>query len=99
MKRDFDIIRLLLIEKETEEQSEELKKYPEKEILYNAKLAIDAGLIEGEALEGGDCEIVSAVLIRLTWQGHDFLDASRDETIWKKAREKFMKPAVRDFSM
>jgi len=31
---------------------------------------------------------------RMTWSGHDFLDAARDETLWKKAKQTVMKPAA-----
>jgi hypothetical protein len=29
----------------------------------------------------------------ITWEGHDFLDAMRDDTLWKKAKETVLKPA------
>jgi len=28
----------------------------------------------------------------MTWAGHDFLDAARDETLWNKAKQTVMKP-------
>jgi hypothetical protein len=34
------------------------------------------------------------MILRLTWQGHDFLDAARNDTIWSKAKEKFLKPGI-----
>jgi hypothetical protein len=30
----------------------------------------------------------------LTWDGHEFLDAMRDDTLWKRAKEKFIKPGA-----
>jgi len=32
----------------------------------------------------------------LTWAGHDFLDAMRDDTIWKKAKEKVLAPTGKE---
>lgn len=29
-----------------------------------------------------------------TWKGHDFLDAAKDDTLWNKAKEKFLIPGV-----
>ena len=28
--------------------------------------------------------------ISLTWQGHEFLDAARNDTIWRKAKKKVL---------
>ncbi|MGO8839441.1 MAG: DUF2513 domain-containing protein [Limisphaerales bacterium] len=32
--------------------------------------------------------------VRLTWAGHDFLDAARNDTIWNKAKDEFLKPGI-----
>ncbi|MBL9188769.1 MAG: DUF2513 domain-containing protein [Opitutaceae bacterium] len=32
------------------------------------------------------------VPLRMTWSGHDFLDAMRDEGIWKMAQDSILKP-------
>jgi len=34
------------------------------------------------------------VTLRLTWAGHEFLDAARNETVWKKASERIKKSGV-----
>lgn len=34
-----------------------------------------------------------AFIKRLTWEGHEFLDAARNDTTWRKAKDKFLKPA------
>ncbi len=57
-------------------------------------LVIEANLAEGEVLRGERNQAIAGELNGLTWLGHDFLDAARDETIWKKAREKFLKPSA-----
>ena len=31
-------------------------------------------------------------ILAVTWKGHEFLDAMRDDTLWKKAKENFLKP-------
>jgi hypothetical protein len=95
VKRDFEIIRLLMLQFESGEKPPKLNDYPEEEIVYNAALLIEAGLAKGSALyDASKGRDTGAVVERLTWAGHDFLDATRDETIWKKAREKVMKPAA-----
>jgi hypothetical protein len=79
---------------ESDSAPKELDDYSEKEKLYNGALIVDEGYVDGKVLRHGFHEIARVDLDHLTWKGHDFLDASRDDTIWKKAREKFMKPAV-----
>jgi hypothetical protein len=45
MKRDMDIVRLVLIRQESGESPPELAKYPEDLIVYNIALMKDAGLM------------------------------------------------------
>ena len=48
MKRDMDVIRLLLLKLEGDEKAaEKLKAYDEPLVLYNAALLVDSGLVEG----------------------------------------------------
>ena len=106
MKRDLELVRqiLLRIEGPREQASLglsggrsveglpnlEFEGPPEEEVDYHLDLLIKAGLINGtgsRTLGGG-----FMVNIRgLTWAGHDFLDAVRDEQVWgamdKKVRD------------
>ena len=91
MKRDLDLIRYLLLETEAEEKPEAMKDYSEKQVLYHCELAIEAGLLEGQVFHNEQGEPFSAVIQRLTWEGHDFLDAARSETNWKKAKDQIVK--------
>lgn len=45
------------------------------------RLAADAGLVESTA-HAGYMDVV--FIDRLTWAGHEFLDAIRDDGVWKK---------------
>ena len=90
MKRDMDLVRLVLIQVEEGEAPEEMSRYSEEQILYHCGLTIEAGLVEGEVVHGHNGQIVGAAMIKLTWAGHDFLDAARSESIWSKAKEKIL---------
>ena len=87
MQRDLDLIRTILLEVE---KSSSLKgcmvqvpgRSPE-ELYYNAQQAHDAGLIEARFLPGA----AAFHVLRLTYQGHEFLDAARNDTLWAKAKE------------
>jgi len=93
MKRDMDVIRLILMRQESGEAPPELAKYPEDLVVYNIALMKDAGLVEAVLANDAKGFPRAAVIIRLTWAGHDFLDAARDDTLWRKAREKIIRPA------
>lgn len=61
------------------------------ELAYHAQLVIDAGLAEGTVhlISGRGRRVPVAFHIeRLTWAGHDFLDAARNDTVWRKAKDK-----------
>jgi len=95
MKRNMDLIRALLLALERDDDNpQEIAKYPQKEVAYNAALIIEAGLAEGAVATGGFNEILRADLDRLTWKGHDFIEAARDDTLWAKAKDKVMKPGA-----
>ena len=94
MKRDMEIVRLLLIRTETGEEPEKLKDYDEQLVVYNVALMKDAGLVDARVLPDQNGVPRGAVTLRLTWAGHDFLDATRDNTVWKSAKDKVLKPGV-----
>lgn len=78
MKRDDDLIRGLLFEAEASEDplfgpfdDEDEKRYE------HARLLCDAGLFQQ----------VQSGVFRMTNQGHDYLDAIRDDGVWKKTKE------------
>jgi len=94
MKRDMELIRLLLLQSESGEEPPELSSYSIDDQLYNLQLMEDANLIVVRFSRGNENEVVSASTERLTWAGHDFLDSTRDSKIWKLAKEHVLKSGV-----
>ena len=89
MKRDMDLIRFLLLDIEGEEKPD-LSQFAKEQLNYHKALLIEAGLAEGRVAYGND--IISTVkIIRLTWQGHEFLSAARNNSVWNKAKEMISK--------
>jgi hypothetical protein len=88
MKREMDLIRLLLLEVESGERPEGMKLYSEQQVLYHCELAIEAGLLDGLVVRNGQGEIKGARLNRLKWEGHEFLDAARADSIWNQAKKR-----------
>jgi len=96
MKRNLDLIRDLLLKLEslpTEmgavysyEASDPLlsiEGHSEHEIYYHLDLLRERGLIESP----GSQPMLGITFERLTWEGHDYLDAVRDPEIWKKTKQ------------
>jgi hypothetical protein len=94
MKRDMELIRLLLLERELDKSPPELASYSEQDVLYNLTLMEDAELIVVSFIGGNGGIPTGADIVRLTWAGHDFLDATRDSKIWKMAKEHVIKPGA-----
>jgi len=93
MNRDMDLVRTLLITIEalpdTNGHPVSAEGHGPAEIYEHLKLAQEAGLIEARFLPGG----TACVALRLTWAGHEFLDAARENRIWEKAKEMAMRTA------
>ena len=95
MKRNMDLMRQLLlgIERETSTQYDfNIEGIGELEKWYNVDLLVEANLIKGVEVRWASDGIGPYVnfkgLVAMTWQGHDFLDAVRDDAVWSKAKEK-----------
>jgi hypothetical protein len=89
MKRDMDLIRLQLMRVEGEEPEPDLAAYSEDQKIYHMALLIEGGLVDGLIRTDGNGYPSGTVAIRLTWSGHEFLDAARNDTIWHKVSKKF----------
>ena len=91
MKRDLDLIRLLLAEFEklplngfVEARSISLEPWTADEVVYNTFLMEESGLITGKPSNSRDGKTM--LVMSLTSAGHDYLDAVRNDTIWGKVR-------------
>ena len=90
MKRDMDLIRQILFAVEElpatpNWRSLDIEGYAPEEISYHVKLLAQARLIEAQDMtakgQGLDWRPHS-----LTWQGHEFLNAARDDSRWQTAK-------------
>ena len=93
MKRDMDLCRKILLSVEAREGTldpvwVELEGYTDGQIGYHAKLLADGGLLDGVDCTGQGDSTDCYQPRCLTWKGHDFLEAARDDTRWRKAKAK-----------
>jgi hypothetical protein len=104
MKRDFDLVRRILILIEGVPAGHFVneniidyhgldKEYDRATIYEHIGLMLEENLVKGKVHEsfGG---IDSFHITGLTWKGHDFIDASKDETTWSKAKATILKPTA-----
>jgi hypothetical protein len=93
MKRDMDLIRLVMIEIEKNPDpiqpiAIKVPGYSDLEISYHVMLLAEHGFAEAINFSSNDGFEWQAQ--RLTFEGHEFLDAARSDTIWKTAKEKIV---------
>lgn len=94
MKRNMDLVREIMLW--LEEHHHGQPKIPERdrqEIGYHCHLLMQAGLIDGVVSTYTDDKLPQAIPSSITWRGHEFIDAARDASIWKAAKEKVLGPA------
>jgi hypothetical protein len=89
VKRDMDLIRLILIEAQNGNPNGDIHGYDSDNLKYHRKLAIDVGLLEGKIQNNlaNTSVVPSSVFVKdLTWGGHDFIDAIASDTNWFKVK-------------
>jgi len=84
----MELVRLLLLSQEAEEPPQELGTYEEGAIIYNLALMVDAGLVHGHIVHDKEGGVAGVSVTRLTWDGHDFLDSTKDPRIWERGKRR-----------
>lgn len=90
MTRDMDLVRLILIEIEkhphvSTRMNLSIDGFSEDAVSYHVKILSQAGLIEATQMSNAPKDSIW-IPISLTWEGHEFLDAAKDDTRWNKAK-------------
>jgi DNA-binding transcriptional ArsR family regulator len=89
VKRDLELVRRILLHLEQGEASPSgfgafvEDGYGLPAIHYHIRLLHDAGLIEADEIVPGQWWPE-----RMTWSGHEFLDAARNEELWRETKKK-----------
>ena len=89
MRRDMDLIRKVLLAAEAGPPYPKIDGYSEDAVKYHQVLAIEHELLKGAVakVHTHQTEIPGAVIVKgVTWEGHDFIDAIRDDTNWSKVK-------------
>jgi len=97
MKRDWDIIRDILLKLEAKDEVVTLNDFSEekaREYSYHVELLIEAKLLRGEMDSAIGLNISDFSIESLTWEGHDFLDAIKSDTVWVKIKSVLAKQGL-----
>lgn len=86
MKRDMDLVREILLKMEADNSVEYITGYSTEQVEHHVHLMVEAGLLKGAPITAVGDRYQRALALGMTWQGHDFLDAARSETIWERAK-------------
>lgn len=97
MQRNWEIIREILLQLEASNKANpfinanSFNGLEEQEVAYNMRLLSEAGYIEAKIqnLSDGSGRIGVALATKMTNAGHNLLDTIRNETVWKKIKDKF----------
>ena len=96
MKRDMNLVREILIWAENQEHgfvfgNPKIEGYSDEEIGYHVFIMNEAGLVKAHDFTSMADKSPNALLHQLTWNGHEFLGAAKDDTIWSKAKNTIFK--------
>src|SRR5262245_34932957 len=91
MKRDMELIRMIMLECEAPRVAVapheiQIEGYGAHKIGYHVWLLGEAGLLVVAKTTHKTSNGPQAMPVHLTWEGHDFVDAIRDDTVWKSVR-------------
>ena len=88
VKRDMDLVRKILLDVEESDEwrhsAVTIEGLDDEMVSYHVKLLHQAGLIE--AVDKTSLGTLCWHPTTLTWDGHEFLDAARDESRWGTAK-------------
>jgi hypothetical protein len=91
MQRNMDLVRAILtrIEQSSSGWAQQpfgIASFTPEEVGYHAHIMMEDGLIEGVDVTHLGSKSPEAVPQALTWKGHEFLDAARDQKRWNQAK-------------
>jgi hypothetical protein len=88
MKRDIELVRKILLAVEDSKDANrrgfrpKIDGYEDEVIQVHVGLLWNKGLIKAMDCSSSNGE--SYIITGLTWEGHDFIEAARNETVWRR---------------
>lgn len=99
MKRDMELIRKILFKIEDTvdnvgKTNLQIEGYTKDQVAYHCSILYEGGYIHACKIQYVSNEIYSFSVGRLTWEGHEFLDKIREDTIWIKTKDTIAKKGL-----
>lgn len=99
MQRDMELTRKILFKIEETvsnvvEYNLKIEGYTMEQIAYHCSLLYDSNLIYDYSGQYAGGELYSFGVGRLTWEGHEFLDKIRSDTVWNRTKEVITKQGL-----
>ena len=91
MVRDWELVRKILTVLEARDTThgalspDVIEGYDTSVVSYHFSIMQEAGLIDAKCLKSSNAQMF-CVASQLTWNGHEFLDKVRSETVWTKVK-------------
>jgi hypothetical protein len=91
VKRDPELVRKILLAMEAEDHGFApapftIKGYDAETIGYHVWLMAQGGLVTADIVTAANEPSPTALPGSITWEGHEFLDAVRHDTVWRKVK-------------
>ena len=92
MQRNMDLIRQIMLQVEQNNGDIKIGKkfrvgsYDDVLVAKHIEILVEAGLLKAHITRTDTDGAVGAYVERLTWDGHEFLDAARNESVWNNAK-------------
>ena len=100
MKRDMDLVRSILFKIEEALPGRSLGSrefarlnHSHQELLEHLLIMHERELIRGHAVKSTE-GVIAFQVFGLTWEGHEFLDAARNDTFWNEAKKRLANKGV-----
>lgn len=92
MRRDMELVRKILFKIEESVDNVachnlKIEGYSMDQVAYHCSILYEGGYIYDYKAQYGGNGLYSFGVGRLTWEGHEFLDKIREDTIWKKTKD------------
>lgn len=92
MKRDMELVRKILFKIEdtvdnVAEYNLTIDGYSMEQVAYHCAILNEGEYIHAYQGDYASNKIYSFGVSRLTWEGHEFLDSIRADTVWYKTKE------------
>lgn len=92
VKRDMELVRTILLKIESKEnlKAEPIKidGYSEEFVARHVEMLLHAGYLDGIESRELSSSVARIFVTDLTWEGHDFLAATQNKTVWKSMKSK-----------